>query len=64
MPVYDFKCQGCGRRFTVLVSLSGRDKLVCPKCKSENIRQTISPFSLFGRRSSRDACGSGGLGGG
>ncbi len=64
MPVYDFQCQDCGHRFTVLVHLSDKDKLHCPKCKGQDIRQTIAPFSLFGRRSSGGACSSGGFGGG
>ncbi|ACA59433.1 FmdB family zinc ribbon protein [Candidatus Desulforudis audaxviator] len=64
MPIYDFRCRNCGHQFTVLIQLSEKDGVHCPRCRSRNIRQIISPFSLFGRKPSRDKCGSGGAVGG
>lgn len=66
MPIYDFKCSGCGHKFTVLVSVSEKDKLTCPKCKDRNIKQVISSFSSYGRGASYGGggCGTGGYGGG
>lgn len=64
MPIYDFRCRDCGHRFTVLIQLSERDRVGCPRCRSKDVRQIISPFSLFSRKPSGHKCGSGGATGG
>ena len=46
MPVYEYECQKCGKRFTLALSLAahGRQKASCPKCKSAKVTQLFSGF--------------------
>jgi putative FmdB family regulatory protein len=44
MPIYDYKCKGCGKGFELLV-LKGT-ALVCPACKSKKIEQQVSTFAV------------------
>ncbi len=39
MPMINFQCEECGEKFTELVNSKNRDKVVCPKCKSSDIKQ-------------------------
>ncbi|MEA1933888.1 MAG: zinc ribbon domain-containing protein [Thermodesulfobacteriota bacterium] len=43
MPLFDFICQACGKKFETLVM--GRDKPVCPECKSGDLKKLMSTFS-------------------
>lgn len=58
MPIYEFQCKECGKRFTVLASVSERDKVKCPACESKNITQLISACSFKVGGSSAGSCGS------
>lgn len=42
MPTYDFRCGECGHKFTVLVSISEKDKVACPACGSGKIEQLFT----------------------
>ncbi len=46
MPVYEYKCNGCKKTFTVAISLKEheRGKVVCPGCGSRQVTQLISQF--------------------
>ena len=44
MPMYDYSCGQCGRRFEELVTNSSQ-KVVCPDCGSEDVEKEISLFS-------------------
>jgi putative FmdB family regulatory protein len=50
MPVYEFQCQDCAKKFDVVASLaekeSGLDP-VCPKCGRKRARQVFSRFTLL-----------------
>jgi len=46
VPIYDFKCEKCGHTFSVLTSLQERDKVVCPQCRSKEVRQLISACAV------------------
>jgi putative FmdB family regulatory protein len=43
MPVYDYRCKECRKRFEVFMSYSeyGVRQVVCPKCGSDNIQRRI-----------------------
>lgn len=56
MPIYDFRCKDCGKKFTVMVGISDRDKVSCPECKSGKVEQLISACSV-----KIAGCGGGGL---
>ncbi|MBF7082152.1 zinc ribbon domain-containing protein [Desulfallas sp. Bu1-1] len=42
MPTYDFRCGQCGHKFTVLVSISEKDKVTCPACGAGKIEQLFT----------------------
>lgn len=46
MPTYEFQCDKCGKKFTMVESISahGRKRPSCPKCKSAKVSQVFSPF--------------------
>ncbi len=46
MPLYDFKCNECNKKFeTLLTSSSQISEVTCPACQSKNIQKTISASS-------------------
>jgi putative FmdB family regulatory protein len=49
MPVYEFECEECGRRFEELTS-SDSGSLPCPRCRSGRTRRLLSPVSPAGRQ--------------
>jgi putative FmdB family regulatory protein len=48
MPTYEFKCNKCSGRFTLILSISEYEKAKfrCPKCKSTRVKQEITPFQV------------------
>ena len=49
MPIYEFECEECGRRFEELVSAGAGDP-ACPVCGSRRARRLLSPVSPPGRQ--------------
>jgi len=48
MPIYEYACKTCGKRFECLVS-AGKDKdVVCVECGSAEVRKLISGFGIGG----------------
>jgi putative FmdB family regulatory protein len=46
MPIYEFQCQECGKPFEELLPNSyAVEKVVCPSCKSSNVKKKISLFA-------------------
>lgn len=46
MPIYEFKCRECSKKFeTILTSSAKVSTVVCPQCESKNIMKTISASS-------------------
>ncbi len=48
MPIYEYRCQGCGQRFEKLVLTIGREpeELACPQCYSTDIQRLISNVAV------------------
>jgi putative FmdB family regulatory protein len=46
MPCYEFYCEDCKKPFEVILSLAEyeKDKIKCPKCGHEHIRQEAAAF--------------------
>ena len=46
MPTYEYRCDKCKKRFTVIESISQHDRKrkSCPKCKSRKVSQIFTPF--------------------
>jgi len=62
MPLYEYACQACGKKFEHFVA--GKDRPVCPDCESPKVSKLLSVFavSTSGSRSEAEssgyACGS------
>lgn len=48
MPVFEFKCQKCGRMFEKFVLSARSESDRCPGCGSDNVRRMFSSFSSRG----------------
>ena len=47
MPFYEYRCQSCRRRVTVLVRTPSQDKTpVCDRCGSDNLTRMVSRFAV------------------
>ena len=47
MPIYTFICKDCGEKFDLLFGITvDKEEYKCKKCNSENIKRTLSTFSL------------------
>jgi len=67
MPIYEYLCNACGEKFSVLQSIRAcDDKTECRNCGSKDTRKMISSFSCSGTDSGSSSCGHshGGGGGG
>ena len=54
MPIYEFVCNSCGKRYKRLVGVVSKpEPLCCPDCKSADNRRLISRFARV--RSEDDA---------
>jgi putative FmdB family regulatory protein len=46
MPLYEYRCQQCGKRFEVLQkSGAGSDGVACPGCGSSEVAKQLSTFA-------------------
>ena len=47
MPIYEFRCQGCGRRVSVFQrSIGAPVNAVCPHCGGTSLRRLVSRFAV------------------
>lgn len=56
MPVYEFECKNCNRRFQEVISVNTweekqKDGFVCPQCGSKNVEEIISANVQTSRKS-------------
>jgi putative FmdB family regulatory protein len=66
MPVYEYKCTDCSRRFELFVQQRAMsDSVVCRHCHSPKIKKLVSTFASVGGgdESSSDSNTSSGCGG-
>jgi putative FmdB family regulatory protein len=50
VPVYEFQCQDCGKKFETVATLAEKEAgldPVCPKCGRKRVRQVFSRFTLL-----------------
>jgi putative FmdB family regulatory protein len=59
MPLYEYRCRKCSRRFETLVY--GQEKPSCPKCQGRDLEKLWSAFAVAGseRKSESDDFGGG-----
>jgi putative FmdB family regulatory protein len=49
MPLYEYRCERCGKSFEMLRRMQDADReLQCPDCKSEEVERLLSTFSAGG----------------
>lgn len=48
MPIYEFACQKCGKRFESLVTAGKEKDVVCAECGSGDVQKMISCFGIGG----------------
>ncbi|MBL8040618.1 MAG: zinc ribbon domain-containing protein [Chthonomonas sp.] len=45
MPIYEYRCEDCRHRFSVLVGIvAGDESAKCPKCESTSAKRLVSRF--------------------
>jgi putative FmdB family regulatory protein len=63
MPVYEFQCLDCGKKFETVATLAEKEaglSPVCPKCGRNRVRQVFSRFTLLtGSKTDGDEFGEG-----
>lgn len=48
MPVFEYRCSSCGRKFQTLVGVvSGDDDTACPHCGSNETTKLVSRFARY-----------------
>ncbi|NLN78804.1 MAG: zinc ribbon domain-containing protein [Armatimonadetes bacterium] len=57
MPIYEFDCRLCHKRFELLIGISRVDEAACPTCGSKDVRRVMSSFAS--RASGGDCCDNG-----
>ena len=53
MPLYEYRCNSCRRRVTLLRSFSESSTPRCPKCQGEDLTKLISRVALLRSEESR-----------
>jgi len=49
MPIYEYRCDACDRKFELLTSFAERDRpQACPSCESTKTRVLVSSFAALG----------------
>ena len=54
MPVYEYFCESCNREFEKILTFREyeEEKVLCPRCGSDNVHQVAAPFTAFTSRKS------------
>jgi putative FmdB family regulatory protein len=53
MPLYEYRCQQCGKSFEMLRRIQDADRqLECPECKSDEVERLLSTFTAGGCKAS------------
>ena len=56
MPIYEYKCDECGKISEFFESSSGRAKRSCPQCGSPKLTKELSVFSAGVRQGDSKRC--------
>lgn len=44
MPIYEFICQRCGNKFSLLLSMAKKAEAACPSCRSKELKEDYSGY--------------------
>ncbi|HKW06419.1 MAG TPA: zinc ribbon domain-containing protein [Candidatus Dormibacteraeota bacterium] len=64
MPIYEYRCEACGKRSSTLLSSYSSPDPSCPHCGKPELRRLVSTFATTGSSDSDDFGGGGDFGGG
>jgi putative FmdB family regulatory protein len=56
LPFFDFRCESCGHRFTVLISNAEKQNQRCPECGSQTLKQVLGSFGFAVKDSTAPSC--------
>lgn len=59
MPIFDFECQECKKKFDLMISNQKKEEVQCPDCSSKNIKQLLSGFYTGTAKTHAPSCSSG-----
>lgn len=59
MPIFEYICEGCEKKFELLV-LSSKAKAQCPDCGSRKVKRQFSTFAAHQGASGAPSCAQGG----
>jgi len=45
MPIYEYRCENCGKRSSALLQSFSSPDPACPKCGRSKLKRTISTFA-------------------
>ena len=48
MPIYEYKCRKCNRKFELLTTIAQADKAACKFCGSPQTNRQLSVFGVSG----------------
>jgi putative FmdB family regulatory protein len=52
MPIYEYRCEECGKRSSTLLSSYSSPDPPCPNCGKPALRRLVSTFATTGRTES------------
>jgi len=55
MPLFDFRCRGCGRVFEALIRPQDTEAPRCPACKSVDLERQLPVFAVSSEEKTREA---------
>lgn len=56
MPIFEYKCNDCNKKFEVLHKSSANlEEVICPECQSKNHKKLLSSFSASTGSSTYDS---------
>jgi putative FmdB family regulatory protein len=55
MPIYEYKCRGCGNCIEALIRSSSPSTPDCPACQGEDLEQLLSTFAASTEAASKAA---------
>ncbi len=48
MPIYDYRCQGCSRRISLLFqTYAAAEQAACPHCGSQDLSRLVTRFAVM-----------------
>lgn len=54
MPIYEFRCQSCQKKFSTLVGMTAEpDSTICPNCGGKETEKLVSRFAKYRNEDSR-----------